>query len=153
MSMPQGVPRSMKAIHSCDIWLNFGDFHSKSYHLWMSFPPWRCFGRPAPCACACARVSGGNPRITRPQPHFVRRCSGQRSGAGPQAQSSQVRGTPRALRMRLRAGFGRQSKDCSFSASLRSALSCGHCSFRLISPRTEHPPQAAVRGSSSLHSA
>ena len=62
----------------------------KSYHLWASFPPWRRFRRPAPCACACARVSGGNPRIARPQPHFVRRCSGQRSAAGPQAQSSQV---------------------------------------------------------------
>ena len=30
---------------------------------------------------AKARVSGGNPRIARPQPHCVRRYSGQRSAA------------------------------------------------------------------------
>ena len=31
--------------------------------------------------------------------------------------------------LRLIVGFGRQSKDCASSASLRSALTCGHCSF------------------------
>ncbi len=39
------------------------------------------------------------------------------------------------------AGFGRQSKDCPSSASLRSALLCGHCSFRLISPPMKFIPQ------------
>ncbi len=30
----------------------------------------------------------------------------------------------------------------------RKSASCGHCSFRLISPRAKHPPQAVARGSS-----
>ena len=34
------------------------------------------------------------------------------------------------------------------SLNLRKSASCGHCSFRLISPRAKLPPQAVARGSS-----
>ena len=52
-------------------------------NLWASFSPWRCFRRPALIDKAKARVSGGNSRIARPQPHCVRRYSGQHSAATP----------------------------------------------------------------------
>ena len=71
-------------------WINT-KLNLKLYHLWASFTPWRCFKRPALIDKVKARVSGGNPRIARPQPHCVRRYSDQRSAAVPQAQSSQVR--------------------------------------------------------------
>ena len=58
-------------------------FRSKMLNLWASFSPWRCFRRPALIDKAKARVSGGNPRIARPQPHCVRRYSGQHSAATP----------------------------------------------------------------------
>ena len=34
------------------------------------------------------------------------------------------------------------------SLNRRKSASCGHCSFRLISPSAEHPPLAAAEGSS-----
>ena len=63
-------------------WINT-KLNLKLYHLWASFTPWRCFKRPALIDKVKARVSGGNPRIDRPQPHCVRRYSGQRSAATP----------------------------------------------------------------------
>ena len=79
---------------------------------------------PAPCGLpgrgAIWRVKDGQGAATR---HTVSAAS---NVATPQY-------APRST-LRLIVGFGRQSKDCASSASLRSALSCGDCSFRLISP-------------------
>ena len=60
--------------------------------------------------------------------------------------------TPRTLRMRLRAGFGRQSKDYPPSASLRSALfqstqRCWPAGSIVASPRyAPRPAHALARG-------